>query len=352
MKKATIKDLAEMAGVSPSCVSMILNGQNLARFSEETIQKVHQARRETGYVPKKKQRHKNPKEMILIICPSVMNPYYATLIQGMEQEAKLRGFVTMIYTTYWDLEAERNIMEMAVESEFAGIIFSMLPQQWELAEEISKRIPMVAVGDRNVNLKIDTVDVNNFQAGRLIGEHLISLGHKHAAYISTSLNQEHTSRMYRCDGLRSAYTDSCPDGSVTIFSQDVSAEIELHTISIEFNVGYTLAKQCLIENPNITALVAINDMVAYGVRQAVLDSGKRIPEDISLCGFDNIYPSRLHDVDLTTIEHSIVERGKRSVCLLSEKLEKQSDLLDSNAITRMEYQSNLIIGTSSGPAAR
>lgn len=352
MKKATIKDLAERAGVSPSCVSMIINGQNLSRFSEETIQKVHQARRETGYVPKRNQRHKNPKEMILIICPSVMNPYYAILIQGMEQEAKLRGFVTMIYTTYWDLEAERNIMEMAVESEFAGIIFSMIPQQRELAEEVSRRIPMVAVGDRNINLKIDTVDVNNYQAGRMIGNHLIGLGHKHVAYISTTLNAEHSSRTNRCDGLKSAYADSCPDGTVTIFSQNVSTEIELHNTSIEYGVGYTLAKQCLVENPNITALVAINDMVAYGVRQAVLDAGKQIPKDISLCGFDNIYPSRLHDIDLTTIEHSITERGKRSVCLLSEKLEKQSNVLDSNAITRMEYQSSLIIGKSSGPAKK
>ncbi|MGN0159597.1 MAG: LacI family DNA-binding transcriptional regulator [Brotaphodocola sp.] len=352
MKKATIKDLALMAGVSPSCVSMILNGQNLARFSEETIQKVHQARRETGYIPKKDQRHKNPKETILIICPSVMNPYYATLIQGMEQEARLRNFVTMIYTTYWDSNEERNIMESAVESDFAGIIFSMIPQQPELAEEISRRIPMVAVGDRNVNLKIDTVDVNNYRAGQMIGRHLIQLGHKHVAYISTTLNAEHTSRTNRCDGLKAEFAKLCPEGTVEIYTQNVSTEIELYTTSIEFEVGYALANKCLAESPRITAMVVMNDMIAYGVRQALLDAGKRIPEDISLCGFDNIYPSRFHDIDLTTIEHAIVERGKGSVRLLSAKLKKQSDLLDSNAITRMEYESNLIIGTSTGPARK
>lgn len=352
MKKITIKDLAALAGVSPSCVSMILNEQNLGRFSEETIQKVHQARRETGYIPKKNQRHKNPKEKILIICPSVMNPYYATLVQGMEQEAKQRGFITMIYTTYWDQQAERDIMEMMIESDFAGIIFSMIPQQRELAEQISRQIPMVAVGDRNVNLNIDTVDVSNYQSGRMMGEHLIELGHKHIAYISTALNADHSSRINRYDGLKSIYDEACPEGSVKIFSQDVTTETELGTTSIEYEVGYRLTEECLETHPNITALVAINDMVGYGVRQALLDAGKRIPEDISLCGFDNIYPSRFHDIDLTTIEYAIMERGKGSVRLLSAKLEKDSDLLDNNAITRMEYHSRLIVGNSSGPANR
>lgn len=352
MKKTTIKDLAAIAGVSPSCVSMILNKQNLGRFSEETIQKVHQARRETGYIIKKNQRHKHPKSKILIICPSVINPYYATLIQGMEAEAKQHGFITMIHTTYWDQETERSIMDMAVESDFSGIIFAMIPQLRELAEEVSHQIPMVAVGDRNVNLEIDTVDVSNFDSGYLIGKHLIELEHEHIAYISTTLNSDHSSRINRCEGLRSAYQECCPKGSVRILYQNVAVETELHTTSIEYNVGYELTKECLEKYPDVTALVAINDMVAYGSRQALMDAGKRIPEDISLCGFDNIYPSRFHDIDLTTIEYAIAERGKGSIRLLAQKLEKDSDILDINAITRMEYRSKLIIGSSSGPAKK
>lgn len=350
MKKATIKDIAAMAGVSPSCVSMILNGHNLARFSEETIQKVHQARRETGYITKKQQRHKNPKDTILLVCPSMMNPYYATLIQGMEQEARARGFMTMIYTTYWNKKSEQEILDMVTESSFAGIIFSMIPQQPELAEEISRQVPMVAVGDRSDTLKLDTVDVSNYQAGRLLASHLIQFGHKHIAYLSTTLNAEHSSRTNRYDGLRDEYRIFWPGGTVTAYSQNVSSERELLNTNIEFQVGYSLTQQCLAESPQVTAIVAINDMVAYGVRQALYDAGKQIPEDISLCGFDNIYPSRFHGLDLTTIEFAIVERGRASIRLLAAKLQKQSDLLDENAITRMEYQSKLIIGTSTGPA--
>ena len=72
---------------------MILNGRNLSRFTEQTIQNVYRASRQMGYVSKKNQRHKNPKQTILIVCPSLMNPYYATLIQSMEQEARLREVI-------------------------------------------------------------------------------------------------------------------------------------------------------------------------------------------------------------------------------------------------------------------
>ena len=114
MKKPTIKDIAAAAGVSPASVSMILNGRNLSRFTEQTIQNVYRASRQMGYLPKRQQRHKNPRETILIVCPSLMNPYYSILIQSMEQEARLRGYMTMIFTTYWDKAAEREILEMSL----------------------------------------------------------------------------------------------------------------------------------------------------------------------------------------------------------------------------------------------
>lgn len=352
MKKTTIKDIAAAAGVSPASVSMILNGRNLSRFTEQTIQNVYRTSRQMGYISKKNQRHKNPKQTILIVCPSLMNPYYATLIQSMEQEARLRGFSTMIWTTYWDKAAEQEALEMACEPYIAGVVFSMIPQQPKLAEETSKVVPMVAVGDRAYNLRLDTVDVNNYSAGRMVASHLIALGHKHVAYISTTLNDEHSSRMKRCDGLSDEYFQSCPSGTVTIYSQDVSAHKELYVTGVEHDVGYALALRCLKESPHITAIVAINDMVAYGVRAALIDAGKSIPEDISLCGFDNIYPSRFPGVDLTTIEHAIIERGKSSIRLLSEKLRGESDLMDGNAITRVEYQSNLIVGKTTGTVRR
>lgn len=349
MSKTTIRDIAAMAGVSPASVSMILNGKNLPRFAEETIQKVYSASRDLGYVSRQQKLHKNLKPTLMIICPSLMNPYYATLIQSMEQEAKSRGYLTILYTTYWDKAAEREILELAADPRITGVIFAMIPQQPELAEAVGKTVPIVAVGDQAVHLKIDTVDVNNYSAGRMIASHLIDLGHRHTAYISTALNSEHSSRVKRCTGLQDEYFHSCPGGSVTVYTQDISSHKELYVTDVEHRVGYELAIRCLEESPRTTAMVAINDMVAYGVIDALIDSGKRIPEDISVCGFDNIYPSGFHGVNLTTIEHAIVERGRSSVRLMAEKLYGNSDLMNSDTITRVEYQSRLVERGSTGP---
>lgn len=350
MKKPTIRDIAAMANVSPASVSMILNEKSISRFSEETIDKVYQCSQELGYITKKQRRHKTAKELIIIICPSLINPYYATLTQSMEQEASARGYTTMIFTTYWNKDSERKALEFTAQQNVIGIIFAMIPQQPQLAEEFSLRIPMVAVGDRAYNLRIDTVDVNNYAAGRMVASHLIELGHRNAAYISTPLNSEHSARVKRCNGLQDEYFKACPEGNVIVYTRDISSHTELYTIDIEHSVGYDLTKQCLHDSPQVTAIVAVNDMVAYGVIDALKDSGKRIPEDISVCGFDNIYPSGFHGVNLTTVEHAIVERGRSSMRLLSEKLQGQSDFAEDNAITRVEYQSNLIKRSSSGPS--
>lgn len=350
MKKTTLKDIATMAGVSTACVSMILNGRNLHRFSEETIQNVYEASRKASYIPKSQKFQKSQKKIILIICPSQVNPYYATLIQSMELEARARGYSSLIFSTYWNKEAEKEALDLAREPFIAGVVFAMIPQQPALAEDASQHIPIVSVGDRIVDLKIDTVDVNNYEASRMVARHLIGLGHKHIAYISTILNDEHSSRQNRCRGLQDEYIHSCQEGSVTIYSEDASMQHKLHMIDAEQEVGYILTKKCLLESPHITAIVTINDMVAYGSRTALIEKGKRIPDDISLCGFDNIYPSRFHDINLTTIDHAIVDRGRSSIWILVNKIENTSTQVSNPAIMRMEYQSKLIIGESTGPA--
>lgn len=348
-KKVTIKDIAQRANVSPASVSMILNGKSITRFSEETINQVYQIAYELGYEGKHARQSRNP---VYIICPSIMNPYYATLIQSMEQEARSRGYRTVILTTYWDAETELSAMELARNQHAAGVIFSMIPQQPELAVELNKTVPVVTVGDRKNDISLDTVDVNNYNAGRMVAQHLIELGHKHVAYVSTTLNSDHSARVRRCLGLQDEYLHACPEGDVKIFSTEVSSNTELHVTDIEHAIGYQMTQKCLEEASEVTAIVAINDMVAYGAIDAVKDAGFKIPEDYSICGFDNIYPSSFDGVQLTTIEHAIVERGKGAFRLLAERLTPQKGLADTGAITRLEYKSSLVVRKTTAPPSR
>jgi DNA-binding LacI/PurR family transcriptional regulator len=347
-KRVTLRDIAEQAGLSTASVSMILAGKSLKRFSPETVDTVYNIARTLGYETK---RNKEAGKVIVLVCPSVINPYYATIIQGMEQEAKACGLRTLLMTTYWDIDEEKWICEFAKDPLVAGVVFAMIPQQPDLVRELNKAIPVVAVGDKQNELGIDTVDVNNFNAGLLVGRHLIELGHRNIAYITTSLNSQHSARVRRFEGLKEALKHAPDSKRLCLFTEEISALTELHTVDIEHRTGYKLAKKCLSEKPQVTAIVAINDMVAYGVIDAIKDAGHRIPEDYSVCGFDNIYPSHFSGVGLTTVEHSIIQRGKSAVRLIKNKIDHQRPLVlesDDAPVTRVEYQSRLIVRGSSG----
>ena len=348
-KRVTLKDIAEAAGLSTASVSMILAGKSLSRFSSVTVDAVYTIARQLGYETK---RTKRDRKVILLVCPSVINPYYATIIQGMEQEAKARGLQTLLITTYWDTERERWICDFAKDPLVAGVVFAMIPQQPELVHELNKLIPVVAVGDKQNELGLDTVDVNNYNAGMLVGTHLLEKGHSQIAYITTSLNSQHSARVRRLEGLRAAIKQAPhhQGKQLHIFTEEISAHTELHTVDIEHRVGYTLVKRCLQERPQVTAMVAINDMVAYGVIDAIIDAGHQIPEEYSVCGFDNIYPSHFSGVGLTTVEHSIIQRGKSAIRLIESKIDRTGLSMTENepgAVTRVEYQSRLIVRNSS-----
>ncbi|MGE4584901.1 MAG: LacI family DNA-binding transcriptional regulator [Sphaerochaeta sp.] len=345
-KKVTLQDVADKVGISAASVSMILASKSLSRFSDETIDAVYIASRELGYESK---HAKQDRRMILIVCPSVINPYFATIIQGMEQEASLRGLGTMLFTTYWDTEKEKHICEFAMDPMIGGVIFAMIPQQPELVRQLNKTVPVVAVGDKQNEVGLDTVDVNNFNAGTLVARHLLNLGHRKIAYLCTSLNSEHSARVRRYEGLKAEVAQFGQTAKLSLFTSEISSSTEMNTVDIEHQTGYNLAKRCLKEASDVTALVAINDMVAYGVIDAIKDAGFRIPEDYSVCGFDNIYPSAFHGVSLTSVEHYIIQGGKSAVRLLCEKMENaESRTLDAGAVTRVEYQNRLIIRSSTG----
>lgn len=353
-KKVTLKDIAAAAGISPASVSMILNRRSIDRFNSETVQQVFALAESLGYKNNKKRAYSliAPADtLIFIICPSVFNPFYTTIIQGIEIAARRRGFVTSVRTTYWDAAAEKEIMEQARRLHVAGVIFAMIPQQPQLAYELSRHLPVVAIGDRRGDLELATVDMNNFTAGQLVGKHLLELGHRRIAYLSTTLNEQHTSRLRRCQGLQAA-CQSCEGARLDVFTKEITPDFEISNVDVEYTTGYELALACLTQNPQTTALVAINDMVAYGAYDAVCSRGLRIPQDISLCGFDNIFPSRLHGVGLTSVDNSLTDCGQSAFHLLQEEIASYHNQGKFTSITHVEYKCRLVVRASSGPAPR
>lgn len=353
--KTTLSDIALATGLSQATVSMILNDKSGMSFSEDTVRKVNEAAKELGYIrpgQKNKARKIFNGKTIAIFSPNVTSPYYATLIQSIEQAAYNENYNTFILTTYRDIDREIDALNMIKGTDISGVIFTMLPQASKLVEEINQTIPVTVIGDRNNTVRIDTIEVNNYAAGVLVAQHMIDLGHRHIAYISTTLDASNAPRVKRLLGIQDTFQKDCSGGTVLVKSRIVTPQDELNNLPVEYTVGYELAKECL-SHKEITAFVAVNDMVAYGVMDALRSENYRIPEDYSVCGFDNIFPSQFSGLALTTVEHYILEKGHIAFEILQKKINHTNyDGSQANQITRVEYQNHLIIRGTTAPPER
>lgn len=347
--RVTLQDISEAVGVSRATVSMILSGRADVSFADETIRNVRSAAERLGYEPTSKKRTSFfGRGTVLIVCPNVVNPYYSTVIQAIHQAAADKAFSTLVHATYRDPESESALLNAVSGLDIAGVIFTMMPQHIRLVERVNKSVPVVVIGDRNASLNVDTVELDNYSAGTLIANHMIELGHRHIAYISTTLNADNSARVRRLEGLRDTFRQSCPGGSVLVKSREITPQIERDDITLEHRTGYDLTLKCLSDK-KITAFVAVNDMVAYGVIDAIRAQGYRIPEEYSVCGFDNIFPSQFASIGLTTVEHYMVDKGRNALEILNNKINGSAS--DRN-ITRVEFRHHLIIRDSTARPER
>ena len=343
---ATTSDIARRAGVSQSAVSLILNHPDDAHFSADTVRKVLNAAEELGYQRRPrvvKSPFSFPRDTILILCPVISNAYYASLVQSIEQEAFAKGYSTVICNTYRDIGREQKMLSRFSESGLCGIVFTFIPRSCELVEKLNQTVPVVVIGDRNTSIKVDTVEIDSVRSGMLVAEHLIKLGHTDIAFVSTTLNEQNAVRLNRLEGVRQVFRDFCSKGSVTVLAENVTPEEDLSDPMVEQNVASRLTQKVL-ENKKVTAVIAVNDMVAYGVMTAILQEGFSIPKDYSVCGFDNIFASRFPQISLTTVEHFIMEKGRNSVDILDGRI--RSGKVSAESITRIEYQPKLIVRKS------
>ncbi|MCD8223442.1 MAG: LacI family transcriptional regulator [Clostridiales bacterium] len=343
-KKTTLKDVAGMAGVSVSCASMILNGSAQSRFSAEKVELVHGVAEKLNYCPP---AERTIKKQIAVLSPAVNNPYYTMLISGIDLSAFSMGYTTCVFNVYWNPSTEVLLLNRLSQSNYCGIIFIYTPMCPDIVHRLSQSFPIVAIGDILSNLEIDTVDVNNYKAGEMVAEHLLSLGHRHIAYLTTGVNEHHISRVRRGKGLKDYYAACCPDGEVTIIEENNPFEDEIRLPGIEYATGEKLAYRCL-EKPEITAIAAINDMVGYGIYDTLVREGFTIPGDYSICGFDNAFPSGLKNISLTSIENHTFSHGKSAVQLLIDRLERSTPGKDGEPISHVEYLPKLIIRGSTG----
>ena len=354
-KKVTSTDIAKAAGVSQSTVSMVLNKKYNVSFSKETVEKVEQAAKDLGYVPqKRKTRKESKKEKLLVVfCSNLTNPYYVMLLQGIESRAKEQGFGLFVCNTQRDLRMEERYLKMMWELKPLGIIYTCNPSHcfMDLVEELSREIPVAIINNQNEKLNVDAVELDNSKLGRMMARHLLDLGHRKVAYIAPPLTTRQKQRSKRVEGFLKEFAEAGIKDQVIIKAAREELDLDVAHIDSEYKIGYELTRELLEETKDITAIVGLNDMIAFGILDALYEAKIKVPGDISVMGCDNTLFACMHKVELTTIEHFVIFKGRDACDIIMKKISshnnKYSDM-EPISTYHVEYEPKLIVrGTTS-----
>lgn len=306
---ATIKDVADHAGVSKSTVSHVLNGTRFVH--PETARRVQRAITELGYHPNFLARslRRHATHTIGLLVPDNANPYFADLARAIEDAGFAEGYSVILCNS--DLQAAKQAayIDVLIAKRVDGIIISSSGNVVDAVQcLVQAQVPTVVIDWELPGLPVDQLLVDNEDGGYLAGRYLARLGHRRIGWITGP--SEETPSARRGTGFRRALAE-------------VGAEMEPEAIvrgNWRHSGGEEGANELLRRDLRLTAIFAFNDVMAVGAIGALRRAGLRVPEDISVIGFDNISQASALFPGVTTIAQPIAELGQASVRLLLNRL--------------------------------
>ena len=186
-----------------------------------------------------------------------------------------------------------------------------------------------------------------------MARHLLELGHRHVAFVSPPLTSKQGQRLKRVEGFVREFEEAGYGDGVIVKSADEDLDEVIPSMDSEYKMGYYLTKELLREDKNLTAIVGMNDMIAFGIMDAVLKSKLRIPADISVVGCDNTVYSSFRSISLTTIDHYVPLKGRDACDIILRKIQSLRESQDGNeplSTYHVEYEPKLIVRRSTSYA--
>ncbi|MBN2655520.1 MAG: LacI family DNA-binding transcriptional regulator [Spirochaetales bacterium] len=331
-KRVTIKDIAREVGVSAHSVSLALNNQG--RISEPVRKKILETADRMNYRPNILARGLVQGRTYLLgfICPAIHESFFASILSGVEEKCSRKGYDVILGNAFGrDIKTESDALSRILDRKVDGIIAAPDPRAYSVYEPlVSEGIPFVQIMTRIPGLNAPSLSVDNEYGGYIAARHLIELGHSNIGFINTDLPfYEEISQRYK------GYTRALLSLEQSVNPQQLSVACE-NLIDIE--QSKEAAKKLLMENRSISAVFAPTDHAAIGVVNACLELGKRVPEDISVIGFDDIDLAHYQIMrPLTTISQPKQEQGYLAFEMIEQLIsgEKISDrIIKPELITR------------------
>lgn len=329
MKKITIKDIARIAGTSTTTVSRVINNRKQG-VGSDMRERILEIIEETGYKPNlvAKSMITNRSDMIAFLSPDIVHPFYHDIINGINDYARKHHNNVFLFNTGSQAEDQVNL-DLLLSKGVDGVILAGFYEN--MTKELRKSlhdVPLVVLDNLSSEEEIGQVYTDNLQASYELTTYLLNMGHKHIGCIIGPTNFNVVSE--RLEGYKLAlseygipYDDSLvKEGGLTADSAQIPA------------------KQ-LLENDSVTAIYCFNDLMAYGLYQLCSELGVRIPDDLSVVGFDGIIYSEYLNPPLTTVRQPGYDIGVQSMKHLLE-------IINDNSIDRkrISLKNELIIRKS------
>lgn len=307
---ATIRDVADRAGVSTATVSRVLAG--IGNPKPETAAAVLRAVEQLGYRPSgvaRSLRMKRTRTLGLIVT-DIQNPFFPELVQAADSAARGLNYSIILGSAAYDEHRAMHYLDLMVDRRVDGLIIAssqLSEESWQWL--IASPVPVVVVNAEPSGLPVPVITSDNVGGTRLAVEHLVGLGHRRFAYIRGP--EGFTADRPRFEGFRQA----CADAGIR--ASDI---VEIRGDG-QFEGGERATAELLAAGSTVTAIVCHNDVTAIGAMRAIRAAGKRVPGDISVVGCDDIAAAAWVVPALTTVAQQKAEMGTLAVQRLAAALD-------------------------------
>ena len=305
MAVASLKDVAQAAGVSVTTVSRFLNGS--LDLPDRTRTAVEAAILALNYLPNPHARRlsRGRSDTIGLVIPDVATPFFATLVAAVEAEADRRGLGLTLHATLNRRERELSYLQAVRRNQVDGLIFvTNHPDDGTLAAAINDSGQVVILDEDVAGTSVPKLFCDNDQGGYLAGRHLAEAGHRRVLFIGGGDSMLSGTRRFA--GFKRAMME--------IWGKD--AQIERYEGEYLAEFGRAAAQRMLAAELKVTAVFATSDEITIGVLEVLNAAGIRVPQDLSLVGFDDVSPLHLFAPAVTAVRQPVRALGIRALALL------------------------------------
>ena len=341
MAEITIKDIAKQCGVGISTVSRALN--NHPDINPETRKKILEVIEETGFIPNNSARNlkRTDAKCIAVLVKGITNPLFSSMIKIIEEETQ-RNRYALVLRHVEEQEDEIDVaLELEKEKRLRGIVF--LGGLFEHPEEKLRKLKVpfifstigVNISDQFHKVEFSNIAVDDRLESAKITEYLLGLGHRRIALITEKNGPIGELRM---EGFRQAFAEQ----GLPV-EEDLICYVQEDMDHYSMENGYLTAKRLLESGRGVTAIYAVSDLLAIGACRAVLEAGKRIPEDISVAGYDGIEMGEYYNPKLTTVKQPVEGIAKKTIRLLLDVIAEREEP------QQIVFPAELVVRESTGP---